>query len=274
MSIIALAIRMAATRALETEGATLAGARVFDSAITPLDEMVSAEPKPLIVVSTEDDSSEVGGADWNSGGRSIQLVIESAMSQSIELADGEGQGVLVPNTDAGLELTLAVLSRQISACLFGRGGGAWGVVFRKFVTGTSEVVSRRGIQSKEGARIAARQTVYSISAMAEPPFDQPVAADTPLGAFLAAAAADPQTASLAALIREVIEGGPVGWPETYSVAAMIAGLSDELGQAIGISALGGGADNTPIVEATFAADDRAAFTADAAEILAQLPEPP
>jgi hypothetical protein len=77
-----------------------------------------------------------------------------------------------------------------------------------------------------------------------------------------------------ALIREVIEGGPVGWPETYSVAAMIAGLSDELGQAIGISALGGGADNTPVVEATFAADDRAAFTADAAEILAQLPEPP
>ena len=58
MSIIALAIRMAATRALETEGATLAGARVFDSAITPLDEMVSAEPKPLIVVSTEDDSAE------------------------------------------------------------------------------------------------------------------------------------------------------------------------------------------------------------------------
>jgi len=274
MSIIALAIRMSATRALEADGATLAGARVFDSAITPLDEMVSAEPKPLIVVSTEDDSAEVGGADWNSGGRSIQLVIESAMSQSVELPDGEGQGVLVPNTDAGLELTLAVLSRQISACLFGRGGGAWGVVFRKFVTGTSEVVSRRGIQSKEGARIAARQTVYSISAMAEPPFDQPVAADTPLGAFLAAAAADPQTASLAALIREVIEGEPVGWPETYSVAAMNAGLSDELGQAIGISALGGGADNTPIVEATFAADDRAAFTADAAEILAQLPEAP
>ena len=274
MSIIALAIRMSATRALETDGATLAGARVFDSAITPLDEMVSAEPKPLIVVSTEDDSAEVGGADWHSGGRSIQLVIETAMSQSVELPDGEGQGVLVPNTDAGLELTLAVLSRQISACLFGRGGGAWGVVFRKFVTGTSEVVSRRGIQSKEGARIAARQTVYSISAMAEPPFDQPVAANTPLGAFLAAAAADPQTATLADLIREVIEGEPVGWPEIYSVAAMIAGLSDELGQAIGISALGGGADNTPIVEATFAADDRAAFTADAAEILAQLPEAP
>ena len=274
MSIIALAIRMAATRALETDGATLAGGRVFDSAITPLDEMVSAEPKPMIVVSTEDDSAEVGGADWNSGGRSIQLVIETAMSQSVELPDGEGQGVLVPNTDAGLELTLAVLSRQISACLFGRGGGAWGVVFRKFVTGTSEVVSRRGIQSKEGARIAARQTVYSISAMAEPPFDQPVAADTPLGAFLAAAAADPQTASLAALIREVIEGKPVGWPETYSVAAMIAGLSDELGQAIGISTLGGGADDTPTVEASFAADDRAAFTADAAEILAQLPEAP
>lgn len=274
MSIIALAIRMSATRALETEGATLAGARVFDSAITPLDEMVSAAPKPLIVVSTEDDSAEVGGADWNSGGRSIQLVIESAMSQSVELPDGEGQGVLVPNTDAGLELTLAVLSRQISACLFGRGGGAWGIVFRKFVTGTSEVVSRRGIQSKEGARIAARQTVYSISAMAEPPFDQPVAADTPLGAFLAAAAADPQTVPLAALIREVIEGRPVGWSETYSVAAMIAGLSDELGQAIGVSALGGGVDTAPTVEATFAADDRAAFTADAAEILAQLPEAP
>ena len=148
------------------------------------------------------------------------------------------------------------------------------MVFRKFVIGTSEVVSRRGIQSKEGARIAARQTVYSISAMAEPPFDQPVAADTPLGAFLAAAAADPQTVPLAALIREVIEGRPVGWPQTYSVAAMIAGLSDELGQAIGISALGGSVDTTPIVEATFAADDRAAFTADAAEILAQLPEAP
>ena len=273
MSIIALAIRMSATRALETEGATLAGARVFDSAITPLDEMVSAEPKPMIVVSTEDDSAEVGGADWNSGGRSIQLVIETAMSQSVELPDGEGQGVLVPNTDAGLELTLAVLSRQISACLFGRGGGAWGVVFRKFVTGTSEVVSRRGIQSKEGARIAARQTVYSISAMAEPPFDQPVAADTPLGAFLAAAAADPQTAALADLIREVIEGEPVGWPETYSVASMVAGLSDELGEAIGIAPLGG--VGQAVVEVTALQDDGSEpWIADADTIDDQLPDPP
>ena len=273
MSIIALAIRMAATRALETEGATLAGVRVFDSAITPLDEMVSAEPKPMIVVSTEDDSAEVGGADWNSGGRSIQLVIETAMSQSVELPDGEGQGVLVPNTDAGLELTLAVLSRQISACLFGRGGGAWGVVFRKFVTGTSEVVSRRGIQSKEGARIAARQTVYSISAMAEPPFDQPVAADTPLGAFLAAAAADPQTAALADLIREVIEGEPVGWPETYSVASMVAGLSDELGEAIGIAPLGG--VGQAVVEVTALQDDGSEpWIADADTIDDQLPDPP
>ena len=73
----------------------------------------------------------------------------------------------------------------------------------------------------------------------------------------------------AALIREVIEGGPVGWPETYSVASIIAGLSDELGQAIGISALGGGADNTPIVEAAFAP-----WVADADTIADQLPEPP
>lgn len=271
MSIIALAIRMSATRALETEGATLAGARVFDSAITPLDEMVSAEPKPMIVVSTEDDSGEVGSADWNNGGRTIQLVIEIAMSQSVELPNGEGQGVLVPNTDAGLEMTLAILSRQISACLFGRGGGVWGEVFRKFTSGTSEVTSRRGIQSKEGARIAARQTVYSIRAIAEPSFDQPVAADTPLGAFMAAAAADPETQPLADLIRSAVEGKPIGWPETYSAAAMAAGLSDEAGRAIGISALGGGPDGTPLVEATFQPEGGTPWTADADTIEEQLP---
>ena len=56
-------------------------------------------------------------------------------------------------------------------------------------------------------------------------------------------------------------------------AAMAAGLSDETGRAIGISPLGGGADHAT-VEATIAANDAPAFTVDAAEILAQLPEAP
>ncbi len=274
--IVGLALRMAATRALT--GATMAGARVFDSAILPIDELAKSEPKPFVVVSTEDDRSEPGGRDINNGAREIQLVIECAVSFVRPLPGIEDEEIVVPNTDATLELTLAILGRQISACLFGRGGGAWGDLFRKLTAGVPEVVSRRGIQSKDGVRLAARQIVYSIRAMAEPAFGVAPEEGSPLSDFIAAMQADEQTAALASVVARSIQGQFDDWPTVYDAASVLGGYTDEEGQAIGIAPLAPALEEGD-TEVALQADvqeipDGDVWPIDEAEIEAQLPTEP
>lgn len=230
--IIGLALRMSAVRALS--GATLAGDRVFDSAIIPLDRLLSDTPAPFINVSAEDESSTPAGRDLNTGDREIDLLIEAGLSTATALEDGSGVAVSIPETDAGLELSLSILGRQINGVLFGRGGGAWGDVFRGLTTSIKAVTSRRGADGDKGARIAARQTVYRVAAIAEPAF-APALADTPLAAFLAALAADPVTKPLEPAIRAAIEGVPQDWPEVYTAAAVAAGLTEDEAARIGIA---------------------------------------
>ncbi|XAI96338.1 hypothetical protein [Microcystis phage Mae-JY30] len=268
MSIIATALRMSAVRALAADGVTIAGARVYDSAIIPIDELISQTPLPFIVISTEGDDATPGGRDLNNGAREIELVVEYAMSTTVPLPDGDGIEVVVRNTDAALELSLGILSRQISACLFGRGGGAWGDAFRALCGTIKEVVSRRGVQSKEGAKFAARQTIYTLRAFSEPPFGRPVEDGTALAAFLAAAEADEGTATLAGILRRAIEGTPVGWPEVYDVAGMIAGYTEDEGRRIGITPLADG-EVAALSEATIVPDG---WVANDGTVSAQLPE--
>jgi hypothetical protein len=279
MSIVGTALRISATRAL-AGAATLAGDRVFDSAILPIDELTSTMPKPFVVVSTEDEASKPAGRDIFAGDREIDLVLECSMTQVQPLPAKNGEEeqvmVLVPNTDAGLELALGVLNRQIIACLFGRGGGAWGEAFRGLTAGLNEVVSRRGASSKEGARYAARQTILTVRAIAEPPFGMPLVSNTPLAAFIAAAEADEATASIARVLREAIEGVPQDWPAVFSAAGMLAGYTDAEAQALGIYPLAPPVEGAPelAVEATVEGADGELWTVDADAIEAQLPEVP
>ncbi len=237
MSIVALALRLSAVRALQA--ATLvASSRIYDSAVLPIDQMASNTPEPFISISTEDESSRPAGRDLNSGDRMIDLVVEIAIAKTVTLPGEEGAAIAVVDTDANLELTLAVLARQIAACLFGRGGGLWGDAFRAFAASIEEANSRRGVPVENGQRFAARQLVYRVKALAEPPFG-PVESNTPFAKFFAAAEGDAPLAPTASIIRRAIEGDPVGWPELYTQTAVDAGYTEEEAVKIGIAPEGG-----------------------------------
>lgn len=236
MSMVALAMRLSAVLALN--GSTVAGKRVFDSAVLPIDKLTSEMPEPFISVSTEEESGKPAGRDINNGDRLIDLVIETAVGKTIQFEGDDGQGLMVADTDGNLELSLAVLSRQIDACLWGKGGGAWGEVFRAFSKTIAETTSRRGLPTDDGERFAARQVVYRVQAFAEPAFGA-VEPGTPFGKFLAALDEQPGYENIAAIVRQAIEGKPIGWPDLYTPSAVAAGMTEAEAQRMGIAPLGG-----------------------------------
>lgn len=238
MSLVGLAMRMAAVRALQSSQ-TLAGSRVFDSAIMPIDQIAGSEPAPFISISTEDETSRPSGRDLNNGDRTIDFVVEIAMAQTVTLKDEEGDAVVILDTDANLEMQLAILMREVTSCLFGRGGGTWGEAFRAFVKTIEEHNSRRGIPTEQGQRFAARQSVFRVKAYAEPAFAKEPEAGSAFAKFLAAAEADAATATLAGPLRAAIEGKPVDWPAEFTRGAVDAGMTEDEAAKIGVAPLGG-----------------------------------
>lgn len=267
MSIIALALRMSAVRALSN--ATLSGDLVFDSAIFPIDKLVDEKgPAPFTSVSTEEETGKPTGRDINNGDRLIDLVIETAIANVMPMPGEDGNVIVVAETDANLELSLAIHARQIDAALWGRGGGIWGDVFRAFAKSIEETSSRRGIPTKDGQRFAARQVAYRIRAFAEPEFGVEPAAGTPVAKFLAALAGEPALAGIASIIRNAIMGNPTGWPEHYTALAVAGGLTEDEARKVGIAPLGG-YPSAPMSEADF---NDMEMTIGQPEVDANLPE--
>ena len=238
MSLVALAMRMSAVEALK--GATLSGRRIYDSALLPVAEVADEHgPKPFTAISTEDDVGKPNGRDLNNGDRVIDLVIESMIASVMPLPGEDGDAIVVADTDATLELSIAILSRQIEATLWGRGGGVWGDVFRSLCRSVEEVTSRRGMPTKDGQRFAARQTAYRVRAFAEPAFGKEPEEGTPMAKFLSALAGDPKLADVASVIRQAIMGNPTDWPSHYTAAAVVGGLTESEAVKVGIAPLGG-----------------------------------
>lgn len=273
MSIIGLAMRMAAVRALESAG-TLAGPRWYDSALLPIDKLVGDTPQPFGSVATEDENDAPAGRDLNAGTRTIELVIEIGIAEMVALPTIEGEPEIaaqILSSDANLELSLAIFDRQIRACLWGRGGGLWGDAFRMLAGNVTKYAARRGIPVKDGQRFAARQLIFTIQPCAEPPFGA-VVPGSPLEKFFeaadAAAVTDPAFAAIVAIIRNSIEGEPMGWPEFYTQAALDGGYTEAEGATIGIV-------GDPLGEPlTSISTHSGGAVIDAATIAAQLPEEP
>lgn len=239
MSLVSLALRLCAVKSIAA-GETLARPeRVFDSAIMPIDALISTDPEPFVSVSTEDEEARPAGRDINNGDRTIDLVIETAIAAVRPLENVDGVEIAIADTDANLELSLAILSRQITACLWGDGGGLWGDAFRSFSKHIDKITTRRGLPTKDGQRFAARQLVITIKSLAEPPFAKPIEAGTPFAKLFLALASEPAMADYASILRNAIEGRPVDWPAINTLSAINAGLTEAEGQAIGIAPLGG-----------------------------------
>ena len=75
-----MALRICALRALK--GATLAGNHVHDSALAPIEDMLGAQP--FIIVSSEDEVATITGFNVTGGERSIDIVIEAAIANSVK----------------------------------------------------------------------------------------------------------------------------------------------------------------------------------------------
>jgi hypothetical protein len=205
MSLVALAVRIATVRALTD--ATLAGSRVYDSAIDPIDHTITEERAPVIVVLTDDDEQEPEGRDLSNAPRKLDLVIEVAVASRVCGEDQDGQqaeAIEIPHTDAGLELTINLIGRQINRVLL-TDQGPWATLWRRIVLSPQKVTSKRGAGSEKGVRFAARQLVITTETLSEPGFGAP--ANGFWADFLAALETDSDAGlrSLATLIRGEIE---------------------------------------------------------------------
>nr|USU31112.1 hypothetical protein NG677_17440 [Methylobacterium sp. OTU13CASTA1] len=218
-------------------GTTLAEDRIFDSAVQPIEELVKAAPEPFIVISTDDEEIErATGWALLDAERTINIVVEIAVGgltkveQPVEQGGGQALQLDIPQTDEGLETTLNMIGRQVYREILI--GGPWSDLFRDIAFGLKKVSVRRGANTEQGLRFAARQYVFQADTMAEPEFGT-----EPEGAFarlLAMMEADAYLAKDAPLVRQMIIGDVL--PEWRRVQADY-GLTDRSYRALGLGPL-------------------------------------
>lgn len=213
MSFARLALRIATVRAIK--GRTIAGPRVTDSEIGPIDEAPYGAFIPFVVVYTDDAEAVQSGTDLLGNDGSVALVIETGITtrQKPEESDSpEGQPPadewVFPTTDAGMELTVDAIERQILAEL-ARPSNAWGELWRDMATTITSKKSQRGSSAKDGVRFAGRQLVLTVGTYREPTPGRALTG-TIWQRFVDQVAADPEMgADLAATLATLAMGGPL-----------------------------------------------------------------
>jgi hypothetical protein len=227
MSLARLAMRIAAARALR--GATLAEARVYDSAIAPIDQTIAEERRPILIVTTDDHELDVTGRDLFHGNVSCDLVIEAAIAARVEVA-GEESVITIPHTDEGMELVLDLIEHQIMAALTWERSD-WSRVWMKLVPRISRRLSRRGASVEKGVRFAARQIVLTCDLIEAPTDGTTIAAGTAWADLLSVMEADTDLAPIAGMLHTEIEGTPLA---DWRCAANMLGIHLEAADAIGL----------------------------------------
>lgn len=231
MSLTRLAMRLAASRALLNR--TLAGDRVFDSAVDPIDQTIANKRQPLLVLTTDEHEVETTGRDLSSGNHQCDLVIEVAIASRVEVPASDGQGgqitIAIPHTDEGMELTLDMMEHQVVAALT-RDNNEWSRVWMKLVPRIQRRLSRRGASAENGVRFAARQLVLTCDLVDTPPIGAQIEAGTAWGDALAAMEADEALAPIAGMLRAEIEGETVPeWEQAAQMLGIPLEVVDQLG---------------------------------------------
>ena len=241
MSLTRLAMRLAAARALLDK--TLAGARVFDSAVDPIDQTIAEQRQPLLVLTTDEHALEVSGRDLGSGTHRCDLVIELAIASRVEVPAEDGQGgqitIAIPHTDEGMELTLDIMEHQVVSALT-RDDTPWARVWMTLVPRVHQRLSRRGASAENGVRFAARQLVLTCDLIDAPVGGAPLPHPGVWAEVLTLMEADAAIAGIASLIRAEIEGTLVA---KWRRAAHALGVSLEVSDGIGL-----GAGDGPLVD--------------------------
>lgn len=228
MSLARLALRHATFQSLK--GATLAGDRVFDSRIEPINLTAVTDRAPFLVVVTDDDTFTVQGRDIIGATRDLDIVIELAVATQVEVSAGSTTTV-VADTDGGYEIILDLLERQIMRALTAS-QGAWSEIWRDLAVSITTVVSRRSADQQQGIRYAARQLVITVVPLADPPYGEAPATGSIWRRFIDALAATPETAALAPIIEaEMTAGSVLDWQRDQ----VALGLNDDELRAIGLA---------------------------------------
>lgn len=235
MSLSRLAVRIATQRALS--GQTLAGTRVYDSQIDPIDLSVQTHREPFVVVYTDDHTRPLAGRDLTHGEDGLDLILELAVAAKVKApARAEGGAtapdVEIPQTDAGMEIVLDILEHQAMQALQA-GRTPWSRVWQRMTARLTRRLSRRGASNENGVRFAARQITITCDPIGDPDAGVDLAPETAWGAFLAALEADEELSAIADVIRHAVTtGGPL---TEWRLAAERLGVSDATVDAIGIA---------------------------------------
>ena len=250
MSLTRLAMRLAAARALRDR--TLAGARVFDSAVDPIDQTIAETRQPLLVLTTDEHGLDVTGRDLNSGAHRCDLVIEIAIASRVEVPASDGDGgqisIAIPHTDEGMELTLDIMEHQVTRALT-RDDTAWSRTWMKLVPRITRRLSRRGASSENGVRFAARQLVLTCDLVDTPLAGGSIASNSAWGDVLVLMEADPILVNIASLLRAEMDGTPLA---DWRRAAETLGVPLEVVNQIGIGPVEDlDADPQPLSDITF-----------------------
>ncbi|MDQ2080480.1 hypothetical protein RA307_09835 [Xanthobacteraceae bacterium Astr-EGSB] len=170
MSLARAALRIATLEALRPTAAivsdthpaggpwpTLAGARVYDSRIDPVDDLAASERRPVIVIYTDEDNSDpaqkAGGPPYK---RIVDLVVELSVIALGLVGEGEEEAYVVGTayTDAELEIELDLLEAQARFALhYGPTGAIWRKLTGRKVIDIHSLPHRT---SEEGDRLALR----------------------------------------------------------------------------------------------------------------------
>ena len=254
MSISRLAIRAVTKKALS--GRTLAGARVYDSSVDPIDLQARENRQPFITVYTDDHSRSITGRDLMMGEEECQLILEVAVAAQVsvpvpaEHGGGVEEAIVIPATDAGLEQTLDLIGYQAFKELM-TGTTVWAGLWREFAFRVKKIDTRRGASSDSGVRIAARQIAVSLEMISDPTPGEALSGTWE--SVLAAFEDDDELDGIAAVIRyavvgegdmtpEAIEAGRFGLnPETIDQLG-IAPVRDEAGDAVPLDGIDVDAD--------------------------------
>lgn len=187
MSLTALAIRTCTVLALW--GRTAALDRVYDSELAPLDRLAREEVRAFLTVAIDEASAEKETIGFLSGDDSLLLVIEARAGARVEVPKGGDEAIVMPDTTTGLETSLDFLTRSILCTLAGE--TTFAGLLRRFVQKVNKSSRVRGGSIETGERYAARQHVFDLEPIAEPPPGQTPGDGSVWADFIAALRAVP-----------------------------------------------------------------------------------